>query len=86
MRPALFFFFFDFCKYISIGLQKSKKRWTAKRTCNYNMPSFMYLGVVAMSQKLTQHDVHKMEHKGKMQTEWCGLSLSAFCLHLSAKS
>lgn len=49
----------------------------------------MSLGVIATSKKLTQHDVHKMERKGEVQTEWRGLiklvDLIDMCLYLKSR-
>lgn len=50
---------------------------------------FVYLGVIATTKKLTQHDVHKMERKGKTQTEWRGLikliDIIDMCLYLKSR-
>ena len=49
----------------------------------------MSLGVIATSKKLTQHDVHKMERKGKVQTEWRGLiklvDIIDMCFYLKSR-
>lgn len=46
-------------------------------------------GVIATTKKLTQHDVHKMERKGKVQTEWRGLielvDLIDMCFYLKSR-
>lgn len=45
--------------------------------------------MIATTKKLTQHDVHKMERKGKVQTEWRGLiklvDLIDMCLYLKSR-
>lgn len=49
----------------------------------------MYLGVIATTKKLTQHDVHKLECKGKVQTEWRGLiklvDIIDMCFYLKSR-